>query len=76
MGRGTRGKAEANRRKHHVSFELARRIFDDPLTLSRPDGHPDGDRWQSLGRPSAGSEVVLLVVHTEAHHFRPQGDRA
>ena len=35
----------------------------DPLALSRPDPHPDDDRWQTVG--SAGGIVVLFVVHTE-----------
>lgn len=35
----------------------------DPLAASRPDPHPDGDRWQTIG--SAGGILVLFVVHTE-----------
>jgi uncharacterized DUF497 family protein len=35
----------------------------DPRAVSRPDIHPDGDRWQTIG--SAGGVVVLLVVHTD-----------
>jgi uncharacterized DUF497 family protein len=54
-------KAAANRGKHGVSFEVAQLAFDDPLILSQPDPHPDGDRWQSLAAVGA---VVLFVVHT------------
>jgi uncharacterized DUF497 family protein len=54
-------KAATNRRKHGVSFEVAAFVFGDPLILSQPDTHPDGDRWQSLG---AVGGVVLFVVHT------------
>jgi uncharacterized protein len=54
-------KAAANRRDHHLSFETAMRVFDDPLHLSRPDIHPDSDRWQTVG--SIGPAVVL-VIHT------------
>jgi uncharacterized DUF497 family protein len=54
-------KAATNRRKHGVSFEVAAFVFGDPLILSQPDPHPDGDRWQSLG---AVGGVVLFVVHT------------
>jgi uncharacterized DUF497 family protein len=36
-------------------------VFDDPLQASKPDPHPDGDRWHTTGlfRP-----VLLFVVHT------------
>lgn len=58
-------KAAANRAKHDVSFETATAVFDDPLHLSRVDPHPDGDRWQTIGRVGP---VLLLVVHTWPEH--------
>jgi uncharacterized DUF497 family protein len=57
-------KAAENMRKHKVSFELAERVFDDPWHASRPDAYPFEERWQTIGRPSPESPVVLLVVHT------------
>lgn len=36
-------------------------VFDDPLHASRPDPHPDGDRWHTIGLVGP---VLLLVVHT------------
>jgi uncharacterized DUF497 family protein len=66
-------KARTNRRDHKVSFELAQRVFGDPEIMSRPDPHPEEERWQSIGRPSAASEVVLLVVHTESV-WQPDGE--
>jgi uncharacterized DUF497 family protein len=54
-------KAAANRSKHGLSFETAVRVFDDPLHASKPDPHPDGDRWQTIGLVGP---VLLLVVHT------------
>lgn len=59
-------KAAANLRDHHLSFETAVHVFDDPLHLSRPDRHPDGDRWQTVGLVGP---VVVLVIHTS-----PDGD--
>ena len=53
-------KAAANRAKHRV-WETAVRVFDDPLHLSIPDTHADGDRWQTTGLVGP---VLLLVVHT------------
>jgi uncharacterized DUF497 family protein len=57
-----RKKDAANRRKHGISLETAELVFDDPLQLSEPDPHPDGDRWRTLGMVG---DVVLFVVHTE-----------
>ena len=54
-------KAVANKAKHGVSFELAALVFVDPLHLSQPDFHPEGNRWQTIGRVSS---ATLLVVHT------------
>ncbi len=57
----TQEKNRTNQRDHGLSFETAELVFDDPLALSRPDPHPDGDRWQTVGMVGP---VVLFVVHT------------
>ena len=54
-------KAAANRAKHGLSFETAVLVFGDPLHASKPDPHPDSDRWHTVGL--VGS-VLLLVIHT------------
>jgi uncharacterized DUF497 family protein len=54
-------KAAANRAKHGLAFETAVLVFDDPLHASKPDPHPDGDRWHTIGLVET---VLLLVVHT------------
>jgi uncharacterized DUF497 family protein len=54
-------KAAANLAKHGVSFEIAQLVFDDPRFLSKADWHPDGDRYQTLGKVGP---ALLLVVHT------------
>jgi len=36
-------------------------VFDDPLALTKPDPHPDGDRLRTVGVIGA---VTVLVVHT------------
>jgi uncharacterized protein len=54
-------KSAANRRKHGLSFETAVLVFDDPLHASKPDPHPDGDRWHTVGLVGP---VLVLVVHT------------
>jgi uncharacterized DUF497 family protein len=54
-------KAAENRAKHGLSFETAVLVFDNPLHASRPDPHPDDDRWQTIGTVGP---ATLLVVHT------------
>lgn len=44
-----------------MSFETAMLVSDDPLHASKPDPHPDGDRWHTIGLVGP---VLLLVVHT------------
>ena len=57
------GKSASNLAKHGISFEAAKRVFDDQLHLSRQDRIENGEqRWQTMGLV-AGS-VVLLVAHT------------
>jgi uncharacterized protein len=58
-------KARTNLRVHKVSFELAMQIFEDPMVASRRDPFPDEERWQSIGKPSSDSFIVLFVVHTD-----------
>lgn len=56
-------KNQLNARKHGVSFETARLVFDDPLHLSRQERIEGGEvRWQTLGMVE--SAVLLLVAHT------------
>lgn len=53
----------SNQRKHGVSFELAARVFLDPLHLSVQDRVENGEqRWQTLGL--IGRVAVVLVAHT------------
>ena len=60
-----RSKAEANRRKHGVTFDEAVGVFYDALSATFPD--PDSSRTQerlvTVGESSRGR--LLVVVHTE-----------
>jgi len=52
-----------NQKKHRISFELAQRVFDDPLHLSRQDRMENGERrWQTIGQ--VGNVALLLVAHS------------
>jgi uncharacterized protein len=60
-----RDKAEANLRKHRVSFDEATTIFFDPLSATIPDpDHSVGERrFVTIGSSSRGR--LLVVAHTE-----------
>ncbi|KJV05107.1 BrnT family toxin [Methylocucumis oryzae] len=52
-----------NQSKHRISFELAQRVFDDPLHISRQDRIENDElRWQTLGL--VNNVVLLLVAHS------------
>ena len=56
-------KARANKRKHGVSFEIARHVVDDPDAFANHDRIEGGERrWQTLGM--VDGVLLLLVAHT------------
>ena len=56
-------KARANLAKHGVPFELAQRVWDDPLHRILPDRFEEGEqRWHAIG--IVGPVALLLVVHS------------
>lgn len=59
-------KAATNARKHGISFDLARTVFNDPLLLTVADlehGEPE-ERWLSIERGSTGSMLSGAYVWT------------
>jgi len=65
-------KAQANYRKHGVSFKAATRVFDDPLCRTEQDRIENGEyRWQTIGM--VGGCLVLLVAHT-VHFCNDEND--
>jgi uncharacterized protein len=56
-------KAKSNITKHGVSFDLAKRIWDDPLIYVGLDDVVNGEqRWRAVG--SVGAIMLLVVIHT------------
>jgi uncharacterized protein len=56
-------KAHSNRRKHGISFDIAKHIFDDPDALMNQDRIEGGEgRWQTIG--TVDGILLLLVAHT------------
>ena len=54
-------KNDENRRKHRISFEVARLVFSDPLAASQPDPFPTEQRRRTIGEVR---NVVIIVFHT------------
>lgn len=56
-------KADSNKIKHGVSFEMAQTVFDDPFHLSLLDSKKhEEERWITLGQSIEG--LLLVVIHT------------
>ena len=57
-------KADANLRKHQISFEEAETVFDDRLALTQGDELHSGDerRFVTIGESKTGR--LILVCHT------------
>jgi len=65
-------KAQANYRKHGVSFKAASQVFDDPLCRTEQDRIEHGEyRWQTIGQVNGC--VLLLVAHT-VHFYDDEND--
>ena len=57
-------KDRLNRIKHGgLSLADGVHALSDPWGLSKPDPHPDGDRWRTIGM--VAGVVCLFVVHTD-----------
>ena len=57
----SQAKNEANLRTHHLSFEAAVFVFDDPMSATQADPYPHEERWRTIGM--VGTQIVM-VVHT------------
>ena len=57
-------KARANLKKHQVSFEVARSVFDDRTAVDQVDDHEDygEDRFNAIGMVKG---ELLTVAYTE-----------
>lgn len=55
-------KAARNLVRHKVSFEGARRVFDDRSAFEDVDDDPDEERWLKVGM---ARDVLLAVVYTD-----------
>ena len=71
-------KAEANARKHGVSFQEASTVFADPLelTIDDPDHSEDEYRFLSMGRTDRDRLVVVSYTEREQNRIRIVNARA
>lgn len=58
-------KNDINKKKHHVSFELAVRIFNDPCLMRQYDNvnsTPEEERWKCTGRDLRSGQFHTLTL--------------
>jgi len=58
-------KAEANRKKHGVTFKEAATVFQDPLSLTIPDPRHSWGEVRNLHIGLSTEGRLLMVVYTE-----------
>ena len=58
-------KAEANLRKHGVSFDEASTVFGDPLAATVPDPDHSVDEARSITIGQSASQLLVVVVHAD-----------
>lgn len=58
-------KAKANYRRHGVSFDLAKTVFQDPFAIERIDDREDHDEERFVTIGVAEGKVLLFVAYTE-----------
>jgi uncharacterized DUF497 family protein len=59
-------KADANLKKHGVSFSEAMTVFDDPLSSTLPDEDHSEEEQRYLTVGQSSHQRVLFVVYTES----------
>jgi uncharacterized protein len=64
-------KAEANLRRHGVSFAEAATVLSDDFALTREDPDVLGEqRFVSLGMSATGAVLVVVYTHREPDVYR------
>jgi uncharacterized protein len=63
-------KARANLKKHQISFEVARLVFDDPAMIDRIDDRDDHgeDRFNAIGM--VRGELLAVTFAERDERFR------
>lgn len=60
-------KANINFKKHNVSFEEGKTIFNDPFLFTFPDDKHSSEEERFLDIGLSANGRVLILTHTERH---------
>lgn len=58
-------KAKENIRKHKISFEEAKTVFNDPFLMTFPDPEHSASEQRCLNIGTCSKGRVLVIIHTE-----------
>lgn len=58
-------KARENFRKHNITFEEAKTVFNDPMMATYPDKEHSQTEERFISIGMSVKDKILLVVHTE-----------
>ena len=58
-------KADRNQKDHTVSFEEAKTVFGDPLSITYPDPDHSFDEYRFITIGTSESGKLLLISHTD-----------
>jgi len=58
-------KAKENIRKHKISFEEAKTVFNDPFLMTFPDPEHSASEQRYLNIGTCSKGRVLIIIHTE-----------
>ncbi|BAZ86122.1 BrnT family toxin [Dolichospermum compactum] len=58
-------KAQENLKKHEISFEEAKTVFNDPLSITIADSQHSDDEERYIDIDLSNRSQLLIVVYTE-----------
>jgi uncharacterized DUF497 family protein len=63
-------KAKANLKKHKVSFEEGKTIFNDPFLFTFPDDKHSANEGRHINIGLSGKGRILILTHTEHPYYQ------
>lgn len=63
-------KAEANLKKHGISFEEAATVVLNPLSLVAPNDHSSHKRYEYLGHSTLGRVLYIVTIERNDSEIR------